>query len=69
MKTKDCYEIEVGMWLSDETGTYEIKDIRKNSVIAKEVIFGDDYDDYAENFHYGNDVILKEQDIKELSYI
>ena len=69
MKSKDGYDIEVGMWLSDDAGIYEIRDIDTNSVIAKEVILGDDYDDYAENFHYGNDLILKEQDIKELSYI
>lgn len=66
MKSKDGYEIEVGMWLSDETGIYEIRDIDNNGVIAKEVMFDNDYD---ESFHYGYDVILKSQDIKELSYI
>lgn len=66
MKSKDGYEIEVGMWLSDETGIYEIRDIDNNSVIAKEVMFDNDYD---ESFHYGYDVILKPQNIKELSYI
>ena len=31
LKTKDGYEITIGMWVSDDTGIYEVTDIYNNN--------------------------------------
>ena len=41
MKTRDGYEVEVGMVLNDSTGMYEVMSIRDN-VELKEIHFDED---------------------------
>lgn len=44
MKTRDGYEIEVGMWIEDVNGLYEVKEIHEadNLVTVNLIEIGDD---------------------------
>ena len=39
MRTKDGYLIHVGMWVYDQNGIYEIKEIRPTSILVNEIGF------------------------------
>ena len=42
IKTRDGYEVEVGMWVSDTTGVYEVQGIDAMYVDLREVFFHED---------------------------
>ena len=65
MRTKDGYEVTIGMWLSDTTGIYEVKSINSYDVTLQEIIFDEDNpDDYS----YGDHRYLTFAEMKHLSY-
>lgn len=41
-KTRDDHQVQVGDWISDSNGIYEVRDIRENLLYCREVIFEDD---------------------------
>ena len=47
-KTRDNQIVTIGMWVSDGDGIYEVREIRKNSVIVREVFIGEN-DKYEYN--------------------
>ena len=63
MKTKDNYELYVGMWISNHDGVFEIKEIQNNCIYAKEIVFEDDNTD---NYHYGDELRMSKEEIKNL---
>ena len=65
MKTFDGYEIEVGMWLSDDTGIYEVVDIGTYYVELVEIIC----DDVPEKISHGGHRFLLPQEIKKMKYL
>ncbi len=66
MKTKDGYSITENMWISDDTGIYEISDIRTNIVTLKEIVFNEDNPD---EWEYGDLRYLTPQEIKHMTYL
>ena len=52
MKTRDGYEVEVGMVLNDSTGMYEVTSILSGNVELKEVHFDENgnEDGYEEGY-------------------
>jgi hypothetical protein len=64
MKTRDGYEAREGMWVSDTTGTYEIKQIDK-FVYLREIVF--DEED-PEEYELGDERILTEREFGKMSY-
>lgn len=66
MKTFDGYEIEVGMWVSDDTGIYEVVDIGTYCVELAEI----DCDDLMpEEWKRGQHRFLLPQEIKKMKYL
>ena len=65
IKTKDGYEVNVGMWVSDMTGTYEVKSIDNDYVHLEEILWDDDWSD---RFHYGIRVRLTHKEMKTMEY-
>ena len=65
MKTRDGYEVTIGMWVSDTTGIYEVKQIDGyERVTLREVIFEEDSDGYT----YGDYRWLTRGEMKHMSY-
>lgn len=60
--TKDGEYIKVGMWLSDQTGIYEVKDVTGDRIELTEIIFdGDEY-------HHGDSRILTKAEARRMEY-
>lgn len=47
--TKDGEYVKEGMWISDQTGIYEVKEVYGGTVYCREVIFEGDGDEYHLN--------------------
>ena len=47
--TKDGKYVHEGMWISDQTGIYEVKEVYGGTVYCREVIFEGDGDEYHLN--------------------
>lgn len=62
--TKDNEYINVGMWLSDQTGIYEVKDVTGDQIELTEIIFDGDGDKY----HHGDRRILTKAEARKLEY-
>ena len=65
LESKDGYEVEVGMWLSDITGTYEVKSINSYDVTLQEILWEEDSD----NYDYGDYRHLTFREVEHLAYI
>lgn len=63
-KTKDGYVIEVGMWLSDYMGTYEVEDIDSQFVYLREI----DIADTGDYRYCDSRRRLTEREVRQLSY-
>lgn len=71
LKTNDGYDIKIGMWLSDENGTYEVRDITSDEVVLQEILFSDNWDEDANptDWRYGYYLDLTHEEASELSYL
>ena len=71
VKTKDGCEIGIGMWLSDDNGTYEVRDVTSDEVVLREIIFSDAWDEDANPFawEYGYYLDLTHEEANQLSYL
>ena len=62
--TKDGEYIKPGMWVSDQTGIYEVKDVTGDRIELSEIIFDEDSDTY----HHGDRRILTKAEARKLEY-
>lgn len=65
MKTRDGYEVEVGMVLNDSTGVYEVTNVSSDKVELKELHFDEDgnEDGYEEGYR-----LLTPYEVKNMTY-
>ncbi len=61
MKTKDNYDVYVGMWVSCVDNLVEITEIYNDKVYSREVIFDDDSSD---KYHFGDEIIINSNELK-----
>lgn len=66
MKTKDNYELYIGMWISNHDGVFEVKEIHNDYIYAKEIIF---LDDNTDNFNYGNELRFNKNEVALMEYL
>lgn len=73
LKTKDGYDLYVGQWIYDTTGTYEVIKIYDTTVLLREVIWTDP--DETENaslddYRLDDDVrVIMKREVKNFNWI
>lgn len=67
LKTKDNYEIKIGMWLYDHDRIVEIKEINENDVLVNEIGFLEN--ENPESYEIIDTYYLTIREIKNFLYI